>query len=78
LGKPGASSGRSLFAGYLFQIDEKGLPTDRRLRANGFIIRVQAMIRTDGFIVRAGFGKGLRAARANPVQFFRIRPIRKN
>jgi len=27
------------------------------LHADGFIIRAQAAIRTDGFIVRAGFGK---------------------
>jgi hypothetical protein len=37
------------------------------LRADGFIIHAQATIRTDGFFVRAGFCKKLRAARANPV-----------
>jgi hypothetical protein len=33
----------------------KGLPKDRRLRADGIIIRALATIRTDGFFVRAGF-----------------------
>jgi hypothetical protein len=36
----------------VFQVNrpsaENGLPQDRRLRADGFIIRVQAMIRADG------------------------------
>jgi hypothetical protein len=46
------------------------------LRADGFIIRAQAMIRADGFRPRK-FGEGLRAARANPVQILRIHTIRK-
>jgi hypothetical protein len=32
---------------------ENGLPHDRRLREDGFIILAQSMIRTDGFFVRA-------------------------
>jgi hypothetical protein len=35
-----------------------GLPQDRRLRADGFIIRAQAAIRADGFRPRK-FGDGL-------------------
>jgi hypothetical protein len=46
------------------------------LCTDGFIIRAQAMIRADGFRPRK-FGKGLRAARANPVQIFWIHTIRK-
>jgi hypothetical protein len=52
------------------------------LREDGFMILAQAMIRTDGFRPRK-FGEGLRAmrplraARANPVQIFRIKAIRK-
>jgi hypothetical protein len=52
-------------------------PQDRRLCADGFIIRAQAMIRADGFRPRK-FGEGLRAPRANPVQLFRIETIRKS
>jgi hypothetical protein len=37
--------------------EETGFPKDRRLRADGFIIRAQATIRTDGFFVRAGFAR---------------------
>jgi hypothetical protein len=48
------------------------------LREDGFIILAQAMIRADGFSVRARFCKGLRAARANHVQFLRMHGIRKN
>jgi hypothetical protein len=43
----------------------KGLPIDRRLCTDGFIIRAQATIRTDGFFVRAGFAKAC-ALRAQP------------
>jgi hypothetical protein len=39
----------------LFQNEENWFFKDRRLRADGFIIRAQATIRTDGFFVRAGF-----------------------
>jgi hypothetical protein len=46
----------------LIQKDEYGLPQDRRLRADGLIIRAQAMIRADGFRPRKP-GEGLRAAR---------------
>jgi hypothetical protein len=77
LGKPDAGRRRSRCSGNPSQNAEKGLPQDRRLRADGFIIRAQAMIRTDGFFVRARFCKGLRAARANPVQILRIHTIRK-
>jgi hypothetical protein len=35
---------------------ENGLHKDRRLRADGFIIRAQATIRTDGFLSVQGFG----------------------
>jgi hypothetical protein len=55
---------------------QDGLPKDRRLRADGLIIRAQAAIRADGFRPRK-FGEGLRAARANPVQILRIHTIRK-
>jgi hypothetical protein len=34
---------------------KNGFLKDRRLRADGLIIRAQATIRTDGFSVRAGF-----------------------
>jgi hypothetical protein len=37
--------------------DKNGLPNDRRLCADGFIIRAQATIRTDGLFVRAGFAE---------------------
>jgi hypothetical protein len=47
------------------------------LRADGFIIRAQAMIRADGFRPRK-FGEGLRASRANHVQFLRMHGIHKN
>jgi hypothetical protein len=66
-----------------FQNKKSGLPQDRRLRADGFIIRAQAMIRADGFRPRKiGDGlrvacKGLRASRANRVRIVRIYPIRK-
>jgi hypothetical protein len=60
----------------VLQDAENGLPEDRRLREDGFIILAQATIRADGFRPRK-FGEGLRAARANPVQIFRIYPIRK-
>jgi hypothetical protein len=68
----------------LFQKDENGLPQDRRLCTDGLIIRAQAMIRADGFRPRKlGEGvraacKGLRAARANHVQFVRMDTIRTN
>jgi hypothetical protein len=45
------------------------------LRADGFIIRAQSTIRTDGLIVRAGFGKTC-ALRAPTSFFVRIYPIR--
>jgi hypothetical protein len=35
--------------------DKNGLPNDRRLRADGFIIRTQSTIRTDRSFVRVGF-----------------------
>jgi hypothetical protein len=37
--------------------ERNGFSKDRRLRADGFIIRARATIRTDGFFVRAGFRK---------------------
>jgi hypothetical protein len=37
------------------QNHEHGLPKDRRLRADGLIIRAQAAIRTDRIFVRAAF-----------------------
>jgi hypothetical protein len=40
----------------VLQKDKSGFSKDRRLRADGFIIRAQATIHTDGFSVRAGFG----------------------
>jgi hypothetical protein len=40
---------------------ESGLPTDRRLRTNGFIFRAQSTIRADGCRPRK-LGEGLRAA----------------
>jgi hypothetical protein len=46
------------------------------LCADGFIIRAQAAIRADGFRPRR-FCDGLRAARANRVQIFRIETVRK-
>jgi hypothetical protein len=49
-GKPDAWPGSNQFRN-----NEIGLPNDRRLRADGFIIRAQATIRTDDFSVRAGF-----------------------
>ncbi len=39
------------------QNEENGFIKDRHLRVDGFIIRTQVTIRTDGFIVRAGFAK---------------------
>jgi len=45
------------------------------LRADGFIIRTQATIRTDGFFVRAGFSKSC-ALRAPTVFLVRIHTIR--
>jgi hypothetical protein len=45
------------------------------LRADGFIIRAQAMIRTDGFFVRAGFANTC-ALRAPTSFFVRIHTIR--
>jgi hypothetical protein len=44
---------------------ENGLPQDRRLRADGLVIRAQAMIRTDDFSSVQGFFRILRAARVN-------------
>jgi hypothetical protein len=55
LGKPETGSPRNRFRN-----DKNGLPHDRRLREDGFIILAQSMIRTDGFFVRAGFCKFLR------------------
>jgi hypothetical protein len=61
-----------------FRNAKNGLPQDRRLCTDGFIIRAQAMIRADGLRPRKlGEGlrvacEGLRAARANHVQFVRI------
>jgi hypothetical protein len=57
------------------QNTENGLPKDRRLRADGFIIRAQAAIRTDGFFVRAGFAN-ICALRAPTSFFARIHTIR--
>jgi len=48
---------------------------DRRLRADGFIIRAQATIGTDGFTVRAGFGKTC-ALRAPTSFLVRIHTVR--
>jgi hypothetical protein len=61
---------------------QNGLPQDRRLRKDGFIILAQAAIRADGCRPRK-IGEGLRAMqplrapRANHVQIFRIETIRK-
>jgi len=46
------------------------------LRSDGFIIRAQATIRTDGVIVRAGFGKKAYALRASTSFSVRIYDIR--
>jgi hypothetical protein len=59
-----------LFRVSLFQNEENGFLKDRRLHADGFIIRAQAMIRTDGFFVRAGFANTC-ALRA-PTSFFKV------
>jgi hypothetical protein len=68
---------------------ETGLPPDRRLREDGFIILAQAAFRADGFRPRKiGDGLGTTraipdravfadAARPNHVQIFRIHIIRK-
>jgi hypothetical protein len=54
---------------------ETGVYKGRRLRADGFIIRAQATIRTDGFTVRADFAKTC-ALRAPTVFSVRIKGIR--
>jgi hypothetical protein len=61
---------------------KNGLPQDRRLCTDGFIIRAQATIRAGGCRPRK-FGEGLRvacnglrAARANHVQLIRMHGIR--
>ncbi|MBK5105520.1 MAG: hypothetical protein JJE42_14840, partial [Burkholderiales bacterium] len=48
-----------------FQYERNGFLKDRRLRADGFIIRAQATIRTDGLFRPCRFSQNLRAARAN-------------
>jgi hypothetical protein len=58
-----------------FQNEGNGFFNDRRLRADGFIIRVQATIRTDGFFVRAGSAKTC-ALRAPTLLLVRIQTIR--
>jgi hypothetical protein len=50
-------------------------PKDRRLRADGFIIRAQATIRTNSFSVRAGFANTC-ALRAPTPFVVRIHTIR--
>src|SRR3989304_2485614 len=60
---------------HLFQ-NWVGFLNDRRLRADGFIIRAQAAIRTDGFSVRAGLSN-TGALRAPPSLVVRIQLIRK-
>jgi hypothetical protein len=59
----------------LFQNGENGFSKDRCLRADGFIIRAQATIRTDGISVRAGFGNtcALRAPTSFSVRIHTIR-----
>jgi hypothetical protein len=47
----------------LFQNEENSLPEDRRLRADGFIIRAQATIRTDSFSSVQDLPKAARCAR---------------
>jgi hypothetical protein len=59
---------------FKIQNQENGLPKDHRLRADGFIIRAQTMIRTDGFFVRAGLAVHTRVAKScalrAPTPFF--------
>jgi hypothetical protein len=56
-------------------MSKTGFNKDRCLRADSFIIRAQATIRTDGFIVRAGFRKTC-ALRAPTSYLVRINTIR--
>jgi hypothetical protein len=58
-----------------FQNEGNGFIHDRRFRADGFIIRAQATIRTDGFFVRAGFAKTC-ALRAPTLFLVRTHTIR--
>jgi len=58
-----------------FKLRESVFHKDRRLHADGFIIRMQATIRTDGLTVRAGFSKSC-ALRAPTVISVRIKNIR--
>jgi hypothetical protein len=51
-------------SGRLLQKTENGLPPDRRLREDGFIILAQAMIRADGCRPRQ-IGEGFGTARAS-------------
>jgi len=59
---------------HLFQ-NWVGFLNDRRLRADGLIIRAQATIRTDGFSVRAGLANTC-ALRAPTLFSVRIHTIR--
>jgi hypothetical protein len=54
-------------------MSKSGFHKDRCLRADWFNIRAQAAIRTDGFIVRAGFRKTC-ALRAPTSILVRIHP----
>jgi hypothetical protein len=60
---------------FKIQNEENVFLKDHRLRADGFIIRAQAMIRTDGFFVRADIANTC-ALRAPTPFFVRIHTIR--
>jgi hypothetical protein len=62
----------------LFQNEENGLLNDRRLRADGFIIRAQAAIRTDGFFVRAGFANSCALRAPTPFVLYGYTPSVQN
>jgi hypothetical protein len=53
---------------------ENGFIKDRRLRADGFIIRAQAMIRTDGFFVRAGLASACALRAPTPLVLYGYTP----
>jgi hypothetical protein len=61
-------------SGERYRNAKNGLPQDRRLCANGFIIRAQAMIRADGRRPRQ-IGEGLRARASS--KFFGYTPAEK-
>jgi hypothetical protein len=54
-----------------------GLPKDRRLRTDGFIIRAQSTIRTDGFSSVQGFGNSCALRAPTPSKFFGCTPSEK-